>query len=117
MIESIESRLIIWGESMNAELFSGRRCSAGFGVELRGGDDFGSTILLDAEIEETDRAVKSLDESLRCFVIEIYARIDSTMEQKAKALCVSRPTLFRRRDRAHIEINNYLRVSRRRLAG
>lgn len=115
MIESIENRLTIWGESMNAELFSGRRCSAGFDIELRGGDDFGSTILLDAEIEETDRAVKSLDDSLRCCLVEIYARIDSTMEQKAKALSVSRRTMFRNRDRAHVEINNYLRVGRLRI--
>lgn len=108
MIESIENRLIIWGESMSAELFSGRRCSAGFGIELRGGDDFGSTILLDAEIEETDAAVKSLDDSLRACVVELYVRTDSTMEQKAKSLCMSRPTLFRKRDLAHKKIKGFL---------
>jgi hypothetical protein len=111
MIESIENRLTIWGESMAAEADAGRRCSAGFDIELRGGGEFGSMILLDAEIEETDRAVKSLDECLRNCVVEIYVRVDSTMEQKAKYLCMSRSSLFRKRDKAHLKIKGFLASS------
>ena len=108
MIESIENRLIIWGESMAAEIEGGRRCSAGFDIEDRGGESFGNKILLDVEIEETDRAVKSLDETLRNCVVEIYVRFDSTMEQKAKFLCMSRSALFRKRDKAHLKIKGFL---------
>lgn len=108
MIESIENRLIIWGESMAADAEAGRRCSAGFGIELRGGGEFGSMVLLDAEIEETDRAVKSLDECLRACVVEIYVQIDSTMEQKAKALCMSVRTLRNKKDKAHLKIKGFL---------
>jgi len=107
MIESIENRLIIWGESMAAEIEGGRRCSAGFDVEDRGGETFGNKILLDVEIEETDRAVKSLDETLRNCVVEIYVRIDSTIEQQIKVLRISRRTLFRYRDKAHLQIKKF----------
>ncbi len=112
MIESVENRLVIWGESVEAGDCAGRRCSAGFDVEDSGGESFGSTILLDAEIEETDRAVKSLSEVLRNCMREIYVRVDATMEQKAKVLCMSRPTLFRKRDKAHVQIKNFLYDSR-----
>jgi hypothetical protein len=108
MIDSIENRLIIWGESMAAEIEGGRRCSAGFDMEDRGGETFGNKILLDVEIEETDRAVKSLGETLRNCVVEIYVRIDSTMEQKAKALCMSVRTLRNKKDKAHLEIRGFL---------
>lgn len=108
MIDSIENRLIIWGESMAAEIEGGRRCSAGFDIEDRGGETFGNKILLDVEIEETDRAVKSLDETLRNCVVEIYVRFDSTMEQKAKALCMSVRTLRNKKDKAHLKIRGFL---------
>ena len=108
MIDSIENRLIIWGESMAAEIEGGRRCSAGFDIEDRGGETFGNKILLDVEIEETDRAVKSLDETLRNCVVEIYVRVDSTMEQKAKALCMSVRTLRNKKDKAHLKIRGFL---------
>jgi hypothetical protein len=108
MIESIENRLVIWGESMAAEIEGGRRCSAGFDIEDRGGETFGNKILLDVEIEETDRAVKSLDETLRNCVVEIYVRVDSTMEQKAKALCMSVRTLRNKKDKAHLKIRGFL---------
>jgi hypothetical protein len=111
MIESIENRLIIWGESMAAEIEGGRRCSAGFDIEDRGGETFGNKILLDVEIEETDRAVKSLDETLRNCVVEIYARVDSTMEQKAKYLCMSVRTLRNKKDKAHLKIKGFLASS------
>lgn len=108
MIESIENRLLIWGESMAIGLEGGRRCSAGFDIEDRGGSEFGSTILLDAEIEETDRAVKDLADGLRECVKELYVQLDSTLEQKAKILCISRRTLLRKRDTAHVQIKNFL---------
>jgi hypothetical protein len=108
MITSVENRLIIWGESVEAGECASRRCSAGFDMEDRGGETFGNKILLDVEIEETDRAVKSLDETLRNCVIEIYVRIDSTMEQKAKALCMSVRTLRNKKDKSHIEIRGFL---------
>jgi hypothetical protein len=108
MIDSIENRLIIWGESMAAEIEGGRRCSAGFDIEDRGGETFGNNILLDVEIEETDRAVKSLDETLRNCVVEIYVRVDSTMEQKAKALFMSVRTLRNKKDKAHLKIRGFL---------
>lgn len=112
MIDSIENRLIIWGESMAADIDGGRRCSAGFDIEDRGGETFGNKILLDVEIEETDRAVKSLDETLRKCMVEIYVRIDSTVAQKIKVLCISKATLFRYRDKAHLQINKFAYDSR-----
>ncbi|MBL4799591.1 MAG: hypothetical protein JKY50_19480 [Oleispira sp.] len=107
MIESVDNRLMIWGESVAADIEGGRRCSAGFDVEDRGGETFGNKILLDVEIEETDRAVKSLDETLRNCVVEIYVRVDSTVAQKIKVLCISRRTLFRYRDKAHLQIKKF----------
>lgn len=112
MIDLIENRLLIWGESMAAEIEGGRRCSAGFDIEDRGGETYGNKILLDVEVEETDRAVKSLDETLRNCVVEIYVRVDSTIAQKIKVLCIGRATLFRYRDKAHLQINKFLYDSR-----
>jgi hypothetical protein len=49
---------------------------------------------------------------LRDCVREIYVRVDATMEQKAKYLCMSRAALYRNRDKAHLQINNFLYAAR-----
>lgn len=108
MIEAIDRRLVVWGESVADVEFEGRRQSAGFSLELSGGGSLSSMILVDVDVDEIEKAVKSLSDSLRQCVKELYVEMDSTLEQKAKALRISKSTLLRKRDKAHVQINNFL---------
>lgn len=108
MIDAIDRRLVAWGESVADEDYEGRRQSAGFSLELSGGGNCDSTILLDVEVADTESAVNALPEGLRECIKELYIQMDSTLEQKAKVLSINKRTLTRNRDKAHLQINKFL---------
>lgn len=55
------------------------------------------------EASETDQAVRALPEDLRGVVFELYLK-GGTVEQKARALGVSRPNFYYRLERAYIRL-------------
>ncbi|MEY8204168.1 MAG: hypothetical protein RPR40_03750 [Bermanella sp.] len=111
MIDSIHARLLYWAEVVNGAIDAGYASSSMEGlITGSSGHGGGSSVLLSVEADETGRAVAQLSEALVCIVREFYLNDSSTLEQKLKALAMSKRTLYRRLDESHGLLKGILRT-------
>lgn len=103
MINSIHERLLDWSDAIKGGIGA-----QGYGSVLgklvagdEGASSFECRIPFSVNIEDTERAVQSLPDALKRIVIEYYVNDSSTLNQKLKALSISKPTLYRRLGMAH----------------
>jgi hypothetical protein len=116
MISYIDARLVSWAEQVGRGgvylrgqgSILGKLIDSG-GVLVR---STGGAPCMDLQSEEIEKCVNQLPTDLRIVVLEFYLSFDSTPKQKAKALNLSRMTLYRRVDSAHNIIDGYLRSAR-----
>lgn len=111
MIDSIHARLIHWSESVKGNIGLGYigstlgRLASGMPASRQSG----ACVEFDTLAYETEKAVQKLPDALKVIVIEFYVNDSSTIEQKLKALNMSKRTLYRRLDNAQALIQQYLK--------
>ena len=102
MNKIIHERLIEWSEAVKGGVGVqgyGSMFNAAVGDSVR--VEQGCRVPFSLSVEETEKAVQSLPDALKKIVIEFYVNDSSTLEQKLKALGISKRTLYRRLDNAH----------------
>ena len=112
MIDSIHARLIHWSESVKGNIGLGYvgsplgKIASGAHVSPQRTSIYPD---VDATAYDTEKAVQRLPEALKAIVVEFYINDTNTIEQKLKALNISKRTLYRRLDNAQALIQEYLR--------
>lgn len=103
MIDAIDKRLLDWAEAVQGGIGM-----SGFGSvfgklasESSGQSTHDYRVPFSITVEETEKAVQALPESLKLIVNEFYLNTSSSLEQKLEALGISKRTLYRRLDMAH----------------
>jgi len=103
MNEVIHQRLLNWSEAVKGGLTMSGYCSVlgNLASESGGQSAHDYRIPFSITIEETEKAVQTLPDALKNIVLEFYMNDASTLDQKLKALEISKRTLYRRLDMAH----------------
>lgn len=109
--EDLERRCLNWARWKNGEGQGGLGYGGG-GWNWSGADRSNyreaKVPTLDAEAEQTDRAIQSLQSTLRR-TVEVYYLGTGSMEERCRELQVSRATIYVRVDKAHEEIAAWVR--------
>mgnify|MGYP000576369301 CR=1 FL=1 len=100
MIDSIHERLLNWAEASGGVGAFSTAWAYAISGEARG-EGQGLAVPFSMEAYETEKAVQALPVALKLIVNEFYLNSTSTLEQKLKALGMSKRTLYRRLDMAH----------------
>jgi hypothetical protein len=103
MIDSIDARLVHWSETVKGNL-GGGTVGSPLGSLVAGASlnrQSNSVLQFDSVAYDTEKAVQTLPDALKEIVIEYYVNDSNTIEQKLKALKISKRTLYRRLDMAH----------------
>lgn len=109
--EEMERRCLNWARWKNGEGQGGLGYGGG-GWNWTGADRAtfreARVPTLDAEAEQTDRAMQSLEPAL-ALTVEVYYLSTGTMEERCSFLRISRATIYARVDRAHEALAAWLR--------
>ena len=111
--EETISRLVVWGCAVAGGLSDYARISRM--VRVSCSDGYSSSIPICPEVELTERAVCALTTDLRAVLKEHYTVLDATLEQRLKALGVSKSTYYRLHDQAVIRTAENIRDLQRQL--
>lgn len=109
--EEMERRCLNWARWKNGEGQGGLGYGSGGWMSSgadRGGYREAKVPTLDVEAEQTDRAMQSLESALRR-TVEVYYLGTGTMEERCRALQISRATIYVRVDKAHEVLAAWLR--------
>jgi len=116
MIDYIDARLVSWAEQVGRGGVYLRGQGSILGKLIDGGGvlvrSTGGAPCMDLQSEEMEKCVNQLPTDLRIVVLEFYLQFDSTPMQKAKALRVSKKTLYRRLDEVHHKIQGLMTSAR-----